>query len=311
MNRDVLISLVILTYNRPDALEAQLQILQHIQYEPFEVLVVDNCSDPPADSILARFPFAKGIRNTSNLGAVARNIGIRKASGDIVITLDDDVMGIDDSAIGHLIKQFEDPHLGALCFKVIDPQNKKVTNWCHHCKPEQYADQEFLTIEITEGAVAFRRDALAKSGLYPDSFFISHEGPDLAWRLVNAGYLVKFSPDIVVRHSHSPAGRTSWRRYYYDTRNLVWLALRNFPLVYGVRRTVIGLTAMFVYSLRDGYLRYWGKGIIDGIRGAPEAIRSRTPPSKNTRRLVKAIEANRPSFLYLAKKRLFSRTVRI
>ena len=42
------------------------------------------------------------------------------------------------------------PNVGAVCFKVLDPVTLKVVNWCHHLKVEGYADESFITDEITE-----------------------------------------------------------------------------------------------------------------------------------------------------------------
>jgi GT2 family glycosyltransferase len=306
------VSLVVLTYNRTMLLQQLLQSLRKVRYRPFEVVVVDNHSDAPVGSaVRAEFPDANLLQMDRNLGIAARNEGIRQASGDIIITLDDDVTGIDDSAIKALVQRFGSLSIGAVCFKVLDSDSGKITNWCHHYPVEKYADQIFQTDEITEGAVAFRKSALDRSGLYPEDFFISHEGPELAYRLMNAGYDVIYSPDIVVKHCHSELGRESWRRYYYDTRNLLWLAVRNYPLWYGIKSVVVGLTAMLIYSLRDGFLHYWIKGVLDGFRGISKAYRHRQQPSERTIAIVEQIEKHRPGFWYIARRRLFRRQVRI
>lgn len=307
----IAVSIVLLTHNRPKLISEFLKSLSGISYKPIEIIVVDNHSDEPVEPLLHRYPFVRTIRTSRNLGAVGRNVGMTAASGDIIITLDDDISGLDEPAIWRIAEYFRDPAVGALTFKVIDDRTRNVVDWCHHCKAEEFSDTEFLTNDIAEGAVAFRSAALTIAGVYPESFFISHEGPDLAWRLMNAGFVVKYTPQIVVRHSYSPIARTTWRRYYFDTRNLIWLALRNYPLLYGIKWTSIGLAAMLAYSLRDGFSQHWMKGVIDGLRGAPQALRDRTTPTAATRALVKSIEKNRPSLAYMLRKRLFAQRIRI
>ena len=126
-------------------------------------------------------------------------------------------------------------------------QDGRTCNWVHHCKEEEYYDREFLTYEITEGAVAFRKKALNCSGYYPENFFLSHEGPDLAFRIFENGYRVIYWGDIRVEHLFSEEGRKPWRNYYYDTRNQFWLAARHFPFDYAVVYLGRGLGSMLVY----------------------------------------------------------------
>lgn len=308
---NIKVSLVILTFNRPNLLFKELEKLAFIKYRPFEVLVVDNHSDQPVNEIVNDFAFTRLIRMDQNLGISGRNRGVELASGEIIITLDDDVFGITDADIEHLLCIFKKPEIGAVCFKVLDEETGKIINWCHHRMQEKYSDLSFITDEITEGAVAFRKETLDQTGLYPEEFFISHEGPDLALRIMNCGYNVIYTPEIVVQHSHAVSGRTSWRRYYYDTRNLIWLILRNYPIALGIRRLTTGLAAMLIYSLRDGYILYWFKGIIDGIKGGRYALSKRTPMTTNTLKLINQLRSYRPSIIYMLKKRFFEHKVEI
>ena len=311
MSASIPISLVILTYNRPHLIQKQLLRLASIRYQPLEVIIIDNHSEQDLTDIVRPFAFARLLRMEKNLGVGGRNHGIRASNGQIVITLDDDVAGINDEDIERLIAIFLDPLIGAVCFKVLDEQTGEVINWCHHRKLEEYSDKTFLTDEITEGAVAFRRSALDKSGLYPDEFFISHEGPDLALRIMNSGFNVTYCPEISVHHSHAVAGRPGWRRYYYDTRNLIWLVLRNYPFFRGAKILGIGLGSMLVYSVRDGFLRYWIKGVADGIKGSSRMLGQRTAMTGRTREILEQIDRHRPGLWYMIKKRVLNNKVRI
>jgi len=311
MTTKIPVSLVTLTYNRPEFIRKQLAQLTHIKYQPFEVIVIDNHSDHPLTDIIKEYPFAQLHRMEENLGITGRNRGIELANGDIVITLDDDVIGITDQDIHHLISIFEDPVIGAVTFKVLDEVTGEIINWCHHRKVEEYSEQVFITEEIMEGGVAFRRSIVMGAGLYPEDFFISHEGPDLVLRIMNCGYNVIYSPKIIIQHSHATGGRTSWRRYYYDTRNLIWLVLRNYPFKRGIKLLTVGLVSMFVYSLRDGFLRYWFKGVVDGIKGTQRILTQRNPVTKRTLDLLYEIDKYRPSIWYMLKKRLLKNKVRI
>lgn len=307
------ISISILTYNRAEILRDLLNSLREITYTPLEVIVIDNHSTDETESMVYQeFPKVTYSRMTINEGVGARNVGLSKASGGIIITLDDDIIGMDDIKIKTLIRLFDEHQdVGAICFKVLDYYTGQVCNWCHHYKLEEFSNREFITDEISEGAVAFRKSALAKSGLYPTYFFISYEGADLLCRMLDAGYKTIYSPEVSVWHRHAIQGRPNWRRYYYDTRNQIWFVARNYPIVFGLKYLSRGLTAMLFYSIRDGFLRYWIKGLWHGIRSLPSVSANRKCISKTTIRTLRAISANRPNLFYMIGKRVFQRGIKI
>lgn len=307
------ISVVILTYNRPAVLENNLQQLAPLIDVFREVIVVDNSSDDLSQKMVQNlFPWVHLISNKVNTGIAGRNIGMKMASGEVIVTLDDDVTGLGAEDF-HKISQIfsEQPKLGGLCFRILHAQTGDICNWCHHREHEQDSFDFFLTYEISEGAVAYRREALEKSGYYFSKFFLSHEGKDLAFRLMNNGYKVGYFGKISVIHSFAPSGRTNWRRYYFDTRNSIWLAVRNMPFWYAFRFLFVTLILMGVYSIRDGFLKYWIWAIKDGIHEIPEIKRERIPWSPKTKAMISEIDSARPPFWYKLKRRFFRRGVQI
>jgi GT2 family glycosyltransferase len=262
--------------------------------------------------VMENFPAVTYLATGTNLGAVARNVGVAAASGDIVVTLDDDVFGLDDVGLANIRSLFSsDPALGAVNFRVIGDKTGEVCNWVHHCRPDLYGDREFPTYEITEGAVAFRKEALNIAGLYTEYFFISHEGVDLALRLWENGFKVIYSPDISVRHCHAAQGRKSWRRYYFDTRNQFWLVARHLPPLYGFYYLLRGILPMAAYSLRDRHFLYWLKGMADGALGMGRALDERRVLSRQTMGIIRSINRNRADWRYLARKRFLRKGVSI
>ena len=290
-----------------------LQALHSLQGPDIELIVVDNHSEDGTPGVVAASaPGCTYLRTAANIGVGARNLGLRRAAGDVVICLDDDVFGIDAHAIAAVRRAFEaDARLGAINFRILDPYTQRVCNWVHHCTVEEYADRTFDTYEITEGAVAFRKAAVEAAGYYPDYFFLSHEGPDLAFRMMGAGYRVEFRGTIVVEHWHASAGRKPGMCHYYDTRNQYWLAARNFPAGYALRYLARGQASTFVYAVRDGFLRHWLRAVKDGVTGARRAWRDRRVLSPATLALIHDIDARRAPFLYMARARLFQKDMRL
>lgn len=307
----VSVSVVVLTYNRIESLRALLQELCALSYPALEIIVVDNRSEIPAASLASTFERVVFVLSPGNIGTGGRNIGMARATGEIVVCLDDDVSALTDASLWKLGPLFADPAVGGICFKVIEAQTGKITNWVHHKPVERFADEVFQTYEITEGAVAFRREVAAAAGFYPEHFFISHEGPDLAFRIMELGFTVEYNPAISVIHAYSPLARTSWRNYYFDTRNTLWLVARNCPFWFGAKMLARQLGGMLIYSIRDGFLLWWLRGIRDGLRGLPQALRERRKLSSVTMKKVAFIDRDRPGILYLLRKRLFQRGIKI
>ena len=299
------ISIVVLTYQRRDSILALLAQLTTVQDDTLDVIVVDNGSDDgTADAIAAKHPGVTLITLPTNRGVGARNEGLSRANGDIIVTLDDDMLGLDDSDLKRLREIFASrPRLGALNFKITWPRSDIVRDWVHH-RPLTDANGTFDTYEITEGAVAYRAAALRDTGPYREDFFISHEGIELAYRLLGNGWDVAYDGTVAIEHHHAAGGRANWRRYYYDTRNLFWVAVLHQPARYAVGYLGRGLSAMAFYALRDGFMGTWFEAVRDGLRGLSALKRERHVWNKRTRMAVASADAARPGLLYLIRKRL-------
>src|SRR5262245_58596550 len=87
------VSIIISTFNRREVLLKNLARLEGLAscQLPLEVLVVDNASkDGTADAVAAAFPRVFLLRQTKNLGPVAKDLAIEHARGELILFLDDD-----------------------------------------------------------------------------------------------------------------------------------------------------------------------------------------------------------------------------
>lgn len=302
------VSIVILTFNRRDNVLGLLDELSGITDPATDVIVVDNGSaDGTAEAVAELFPAVRLVALTENVGVGGRNRGMDVARGEIIITLDDDMVDFGDAEIAGVRRAFAARNdLGAVNFKITWPGTDRVRDWVHH-RPTADAEEIFETYEITEGAVAWRRAALDEVGRYRDDFFISHEGLDLALRLLDAGWVVGYDGNISIGHMPAVGGRKSWRRYYYDTRNLIWIAVLHLAWPTAVWYLIKGLGAMLVYSARDGFLIYWLRAIRDGVSGGRALLAERRPVSATTREYLRECDRHRESFWRMVRKRFGQR----
>ena len=87
--KDILLSIIIPTYNRPQLLLRAVNSALAQTIKNFEVLVVDDCSEKPVD--LPEHSRLRVLRLPENKGgSAARNIGIKEARGKWISFLDDD-----------------------------------------------------------------------------------------------------------------------------------------------------------------------------------------------------------------------------
>jgi GT2 family glycosyltransferase len=133
-------------------------------------------------------------------------------------------------------------------------------------------------VVFAEGVCAVRRAAFDEVGGWPGEFWYGHEGIDLAFRLLDRGWRLRYRPDVVVHHPATAAQRHS-QYYRLNARNRVWVARRNLPLpVAAVYLSV--WTALSVLRIRrPALLRTWFAGARDGFRhpaGPRRPIRWRT-----------------------------------
>jgi GT2 family glycosyltransferase len=79
-----------------------------------------------------------------------------------------------------------------------------------------------------EGTCFIRRSAFEQIGGWPGHFFYGHEGIEVAWRIIDAGYRISYATDVVVRHTSAAPSRHEVYRFN-NARNRVWVAKRNLP----------------------------------------------------------------------------------
>ncbi|AVH94538.1 glycosyltransferase family 2 protein [Streptomyces sp. WAC00288] len=231
MNTPLKVGAVVITMgNRPDDLRALLDSVAAQEGDPVEVVVVGQGT--PVTGV------PDGVRTVDlpeNVGIPAgRNVGI-KAFGpggtdvDVLLFLDDDgLLAHTDTA--ELVRQAftADPRLGIISFRIADPETGATQR--RHV-PRLRASDPMRSSRVTTflgGANAVRTKVFAEVGGLPDEFFYAHEETDLAWRALDADWMIDYRADMVLLHPTTAPSRHA--SYHFNVaRNRVWLARRNLP----------------------------------------------------------------------------------
>jgi mycofactocin system glycosyltransferase len=224
----------------------------------YPVLVVDDgSSDEHAIAAVAARHGAALLRRDKNGGpARARNAGLNQISNDVVAFLDSDCVPAADW-IDLLGAHLADPLVAAVAPRIVSVPSATSAGRYGAAKGSlDLGDREARVVPaarvgyVPTAALLVRRSALLQAagegGVFdPDLRY--GEDVDLVWRLHEAGWRIRYDPNVVVRH-HEPA---SWpvlltRRFKYGTSaaplaqrhpgNLAPLVLHPWPAL-----TVAGL----------------------------------------------------------------------
>jgi glycosyltransferase involved in cell wall biosynthesis len=295
-----LVSVIILYYKRRETIQETLRSVLVQDYPNREIILIDNCSNDDLKEVAASLGTeVKVIELLQHLGACAgRNVGIRAARGKVLVFLDDDVSFSSPFELTKMMNAWEQhPEMHILAFQVCDPDSGKLRlrEWCHPRYWKDFGEAEFETYWFGEGACAIQREVFEATGLYFEPLFYGAEGADLMLRVVNNGFKILHAPQVRVGHRASQTGRTNRRQIYFFTRNYVWIAYRNFPMLAGTRYLLEKLLMMFYFAVRTGGIRDFFRGISDSLKGLRALRPGRRPLQKATLRYLAALEKGRPN----------------
>ncbi len=112
LDPEVSVSIVIATCDRPEALKRCLEsLMQQKSARSVEILVIDNRpSQGRTEAIAMAFPNVQYIAEARPGGSFARNAGFAASQGEIVITLDDDVV-VPPNWLENLVAPFARPEI--------------------------------------------------------------------------------------------------------------------------------------------------------------------------------------------------------
>lgn len=225
-----LISVIIPTYKREEPLRDTLTDILKQEYPNFEVIVVDQTAkhEPETQQFLENLAAAGKIKwfrvNWANLPG-ARNYGVRRAAGEIILFIDDDVQLPTGFLAAHARNYIEKPQVGAVAGRVLD--RMKLTNsgenftieelppeamdagiaWyyidlVHTVKPQQVLSARGCNM-------SFRRQVFSEYGLRFDERFKGsavREESDFCLQFRKTGYIIWYEPEAYLIHLGEETG---------------------------------------------------------------------------------------------------------
>lgn len=201
------ISVIVVSYNTSDIIEACLESLLAESPITREVFVVDNAStDGSADFIKTHFSSVNGIFNEKNVGfAAANNQVLPLCRGKYVLFLNPDA-SLHADAIEKMIAYMNDnPHVGLAGGNIMYPNRDPQWTVSNRYPGQKYASDELEglpgSIACVLGAAMITRSELMKmTGGFDEDFFLYGEDQDLCLRIRKAGYEIGHVADATVIH---------------------------------------------------------------------------------------------------------------
>jgi GT2 family glycosyltransferase len=286
-----MISVVIPSYNRKDSVLALLSDLGAQQGVDSEIIVVDDhSSDNTVAAIREHYPWVLVLENPRNEGpAVTRNRGIQQANADIVIGLDSDVAIPNNGLLANVESIMRSTLVTGLAFRLKshDGVTDDAPRWWHSFPIETHAAKAFDTSYFSGTAYAFRREALVSAGLFSTIFFMHFEEVELAWRILDQGGSIRYSPELEIIHHAHTVSRRSEVEVFYKPRNQLLLAASCLPLQQALAYVAPRTTFQLLKACFRGHLPQFIASMVSAARLLPSQLSQRRPLHKDTIRRIK------------------------
>jgi GT2 family glycosyltransferase len=243
------VSIVVLSYNRRDALERNLfALISMVEKTGCELIVVDNASsDGSAQMIeeaLTGRCNTRFIANSANLGvAGGRNAGWRVATREFILNIDDDTFVTAEAVAVMLSTMRDSPKLG-----VVSPQ---VLN-ANGAKQFSFADLGYRPSNFHGACHLVRRALIDAVGLNDEDCTFGGEELDLSIRARTKGFEIGYVGQATVLHDNlvrkAQDGRARQERWLY---NFIRIHSKHFPLHASAPLSLRYLSSHLVSGVRN------------------------------------------------------------
>ena len=267
---------IVLTHNAPDSLARCLGAIVSQTLPPDTVLVVDNASRPPVSfegptgtSVPTRV--VRSGMNTGPAGGYAQALAEFLASDFRHAWVLDDDMVPDVHCLERLWTVAQRDPNSAFVFPISRQRDGVCGLWPSWC-----------------GFIVARQIIEAVGLPMAELFWWAEDTEYLQWRIPEAGYNWQVVNEALVDHDpiRHGDGVPLWK-YYYESRNMLYVHLRVKHRIGRYPRNMSKLLARAIFREKDGRFRrlaVMARGLSDGARGKlgvrfpVEPMRERTPP---------------------------------
>ncbi|GII66161.1 glycosyl transferase [Sphaerisporangium krabiense] len=269
-SRERRVGVVVITWNRRREALATLARLRALPERPQVVLVDNGSRDGTAPAVAAAYPEVELVALGENLGAVGRNVGVRRLATPYVAFCDDDTWWDPGclSRAADVLDRF--PALAVLTARILVEPGGREDPIVAELRGSPVAGPAWLPGpalgSFLAGASVLRRDAFLGCGGFDARLWLGGEEELLAADLATAGWELCYLEDLTVHHQ--AAVRDGHARRRVGLRNTLWFTWLRRPLRPALRRTSHLMRT--VPRDRVSALAFW-----DALRGLPWVLAER------------------------------------
>jgi GT2 family glycosyltransferase len=278
------VGVVVITHRRRTEALAAVGRLLELPEQPPVVLVDNGSDDGTAEAVRERFPAVEVVALSANLGAVGRNVGVRRLRTPYVAFCDDDTWW-EPGSLAEAARLFDThPRLAAVNARIVIEPGGHDDPIVAELRDSPIAGPDWLPGpalgSFLAGASVVRRSAFTAVGGFSARLWLGGEEELLATDLLTAGWEICYRADLLVHHQASRV-RDIVRRRRVGLRNTLWFTWLRRPLGPAARRTLF--LARTVPRDRTSVL-----AACDALRGLPWLLAERRPrpPAIETRLAV-------------------------
>lgn len=296
MNKNPLVSIIILNFNAGKLLFNCIESLSKLTYQNIELIVVDNNStDNSQNECKEKYPQIKLIQNMENLGfCEGNNIGIRSAMGEFLILLNPDTK-VDKNLLRELLTEYNKKGEGLYQPKLLsmdEPEKiNSAGNMIHifgfgFSRGKGVTDsKQFdknLKINYPSGACLFTSKKIFDNiGTLDPFLWAYHDDLELGWRALKLGFSSFFVPTAIVYHKESSSFKWSKQKFFLLERNRLYCLLTQYS-----KKTLKKLLPYLILVEIVIFLYYIKKGLFfEKIKGYKEIIKNRKKISEKQKEL--------------------------
>ncbi|MEU4560410.1 glycosyltransferase [Actinoplanes sp. NPDC023936] len=264
---------MVITWERRDEALACVERLLELPEQPHVVLVDNGSTDGTADAVRDRFPAVEVVALSENLGAVGRNIGVRRLRTPYVAFCDDDTWWGPGSLSTAADALDACPGLALVNARIVVEPSGVEDPIVAELRDSPVPGPDWLPGpalgSFLAGASVLRRDAFEQVGGFSERLWLGGEEELLATDLLSAGWEICYLEELTVHHRASQL-RDATHRRRVGVRNTLWFTWLRRPLGPALRRTLF--LAGSVPRDRTSLL-----GALDALRGIGWLVANRRP----------------------------------
>lgn len=219
---EIVISVVIPTYNRRHSLSRCLEALenQSLSRDKFEVIIVNDGSSDDTKEFLSGYNSSSGLNlvifNNENQGpAVSRNMAIKAAKGEFIAFTDDDCVP-QERWLKDLLEEFpKNPKCAGVGGKILRLHDTVLSRYIDEITPlDHQTEENEINFLVTANAMYRRSVLLEVDGFDTRFLWAGGEDPELSMRITNLGYYLKITGNALVKHDHRATLKSIYKTNY-------------------------------------------------------------------------------------------------